>query len=64
VARYFGGAFVPADMLRRWSIWGSPEACRERLAEFEAAGITHVKLVVGAPDPFPQIDRLARDVLS
>jgi alkanesulfonate monooxygenase SsuD/methylene tetrahydromethanopterin reductase-like flavin-dependent oxidoreductase (luciferase family) len=63
VSRYFGGAFVPEDMLRRWSIWGSPQACRERLAQLEAAGITHVKLVVGAPDAFRQIDRLAREVL-
>ena len=44
--------------MERWAIWGEPEACRERLALFEDAGIRHVKLVIGAPDPLSQLDRI------
>jgi alkanesulfonate monooxygenase SsuD/methylene tetrahydromethanopterin reductase-like flavin-dependent oxidoreductase (luciferase family) len=64
VERYFAGASVPEDMIRRWSIWGSPAHIRERLAELEEAGVRHVKLVVGAEDVFPQIERLSASVLT
>lgn len=56
ISRYFDGAPVSDDTVRRWSIWGPPEMCRERLHEFAEAGVQHIKLVIGASDPFPQFD--------
>jgi alkanesulfonate monooxygenase SsuD/methylene tetrahydromethanopterin reductase-like flavin-dependent oxidoreductase (luciferase family) len=64
VERYFAGASVPDDMIRRWSIWGPPARIREQLAELEEAGIQHVKLVVGAEDVFAQVDKLSTSVLT
>jgi alkanesulfonate monooxygenase SsuD/methylene tetrahydromethanopterin reductase-like flavin-dependent oxidoreductase (luciferase family) len=58
VAHYFEGAAIPDETIERWSIWGEPAACRERLTAFEEAGIRHVKLVIGAPDPASQLERV------
>jgi alkanesulfonate monooxygenase SsuD/methylene tetrahydromethanopterin reductase-like flavin-dependent oxidoreductase (luciferase family) len=58
VEHYFAGASIPDETIERWSIWGEPAACRERLAAFEDAGIRHVKLVLGAPDPASQLERV------
>jgi alkanesulfonate monooxygenase SsuD/methylene tetrahydromethanopterin reductase-like flavin-dependent oxidoreductase (luciferase family) len=49
--------------VERWAIWGEPEACRERLALFADAGIRHVKLVIGAPDPVSQFGRIVDTVV-
>jgi alkanesulfonate monooxygenase SsuD/methylene tetrahydromethanopterin reductase-like flavin-dependent oxidoreductase (luciferase family) len=56
VRRYFGGAPIPDEVIRRWSIWGSVDSCEERLAAFDAAGIRHVKLVLASSDPLTQFD--------
>lgn len=61
---YFNGAFVSEETIRRWSVWGSPQECKERLAEFEEVGVQHVKIVVGAEDPFPQLDILLSGIIA
>ncbi|MHB8621047.1 MAG: LLM class flavin-dependent oxidoreductase, partial [Chloroflexota bacterium] len=48
IRRYFGGASVPDEIIKRWSIYGPPEECRRQLMEFEAAGVDHFKFVIGA----------------
>jgi alkanesulfonate monooxygenase SsuD/methylene tetrahydromethanopterin reductase-like flavin-dependent oxidoreductase (luciferase family) len=63
VERYFEGAHIPDETVERWAIWGEPEACRERLARFADAGLGHVKLVIGAPDPVSQFDRIVDAVV-
>jgi probable F420-dependent oxidoreductase len=54
---------VPEDLVREIFIFGTPEQMRERLAEFEAAGITTFVLsAMCAPADVPTfIDGLARD---
>jgi alkanesulfonate monooxygenase len=64
VVSYFNGAFVPEEIVRRWSVWGSPQQCKEQLAAFEEAGIRHVKFVIGAEDPISQIETLICEVLT
>jgi alkanesulfonate monooxygenase SsuD/methylene tetrahydromethanopterin reductase-like flavin-dependent oxidoreductase (luciferase family) len=62
IRTYFSGAAVSQETVKRWSIWGSIEACRERLHEYEEAGVRHVKFVIAAGDPASQWDVLMRTV--
>jgi probable F420-dependent oxidoreductase len=52
----------PEDLVREIFVFGSPEAMKERLAEFEAAGITSFSLLlVGEPSGYGDlIDAMAR----
>jgi alkanesulfonate monooxygenase SsuD/methylene tetrahydromethanopterin reductase-like flavin-dependent oxidoreductase (luciferase family) len=64
VHRYFEGAEIPDETIERWAIWGPADACLERLAEFETAGIRHVKLVIGSSDPFEQLERISTEIAA
>ncbi|MGH7905269.1 MAG: LLM class flavin-dependent oxidoreductase [Candidatus Binataceae bacterium] len=61
---YFNGAPVSEETVTRWSITGPPEVCRQRLAEFEQAGVNQVELVIADPVPFRQYDLIVNKVLS
>ena len=52
----------PDDLVREIFVFGTPEAMKERLAEFEAGGITSFSLLLfGEPSGYGElIDSLAR----
>jgi len=64
ITEYFDGAPVPDETIRRWSIWGTPEECRERITEFVEAGLEHAKFVIAAVDPIPQAELLVSKVVG
>lgn len=55
---YFNGADVSDETVKRWSIWGSRQACRERIESFREAGVGHVKFVLAARDATAEFDSL------
>jgi len=60
VRTYFNEAPVAEETVKRWSIWGSPQDCRQRLQEYGEAGVNHVKFVIAASDPTSQIHSLMK----
>jgi alkanesulfonate monooxygenase SsuD/methylene tetrahydromethanopterin reductase-like flavin-dependent oxidoreductase (luciferase family) len=61
---YFNGDPVSDGTLNRWSVYGPPEMCREKLAALEAAGMDHIELVIGEMEPFKQFELVVNQVLS
>lgn len=61
---YFNGDPISDATLERWAVYGPPETCRERLAALEAAGMQHIGLVIGEPEPFGQFELVVKQVLS
>jgi len=61
---YFNGDPISDETLHRWSVCGTPEMCREKLAALEAAGMEHIELVIGAMEPFEQFRLVVDKVLS
>jgi alkanesulfonate monooxygenase SsuD/methylene tetrahydromethanopterin reductase-like flavin-dependent oxidoreductase (luciferase family) len=64
MSMYFNGDPISDGTLERWSVYGPPEMCRERLAALEAAGMKHIELVIGEPEPFAQFELVVNRVLS
>ncbi len=60
----FNGDPVSDGTLDRWAVYGPPEMCREKLAALEAAGMEHIELVIGEPEPFRQFELVVNQVLS
>jgi alkanesulfonate monooxygenase SsuD/methylene tetrahydromethanopterin reductase-like flavin-dependent oxidoreductase (luciferase family) len=61
---YFNGDPISDETLHRWAVYGPPAMCRERLAALEAAGMEHIGLVIGEPEPFGQFELVVKTVLS
>ena len=51
------------ETIERWTIYGPPERCAERLAAYAAAGANAFQFVLAAQDQLAQIRRIAGDVL-
>lgn len=64
IRTYFDGAEMDPETMRRWVIAGEPAECRERIAEFVAAGVQHFKLVIGSDDVLSQASRLVTEVVE
>ncbi|MFN8524150.1 MAG: LLM class flavin-dependent oxidoreductase [Chloroflexota bacterium] len=50
------------ETIERWTIYGPPERCVERMAEYCAAGVNAFQLVIAAEDQTAQIERIAATV--
>jgi alkanesulfonate monooxygenase SsuD/methylene tetrahydromethanopterin reductase-like flavin-dependent oxidoreductase (luciferase family) len=59
----FHGPPVPRDLVERWGVSGTAERIANRLAEYVEQGVTLFQLVVGSPDEFGQMARLANEML-
>jgi 5,10-methylenetetrahydromethanopterin reductase len=64
ITLYFNGAPISDDTLNRWSIAGPPEVCRERIAEFAAAGINHIGMVIAEREPWRQFELIVNKVIN
>ena len=54
---------VPEDTIRRWTIFGDPDACIKQMQPFADAGVKIFNICVRARDMFSQVRAIARDVL-
>ena len=59
----FHGPPIRDDVVDRWAVAGPPENIAARLNEFIDVGVTHFQLVVGDPDQFGQMKKIADQVL-
>lgn len=59
----FHGPPVPADLVRRWGVAGSPRSVAEQLARYGEQGVTLFQLVIGSPDELGQMKRLGEEML-
>lgn len=64
MSMYFNGDPISDGTLHRWAVYGPPEMCREKLAALEAAGMQHIGLVIGEPEPYGQFELVVNRVLS
>lgn len=64
IRRYFHGAPVDRETVKRWSIWGPPERCRQQIQNYAEAGADQIKFHVAARDPRDQIDELVESVIN
>jgi len=54
---------VPEDTIRRWTIFGDPDACIKQMQPFADAGIQVFNICVRARDMFSQVRAIAKDIL-
>ena len=54
---------VPEDTIRRWTIFGDPDACIKQMQPFADAGVKVFNICVRARDMFSQVRAIAKDVL-
>ena len=59
----FHGPPVPADLVGRWGVVGSPRSVAEQLARYVEQGVTLFQLVIGSSDELGQMKRLGEEVL-
>ena len=59
----FHGPPIRDDVVDRWAVAGPPEHIAARLNEFIDVGVTHFQLVIGDPDQFGQMKKIADRVL-
>lgn len=55
---------TPFERFERYTIYGTPERWRQRLAEFAEAGVRHVNLVFAGGDVQGQMVRFASEVMG
>ena len=59
----FHGPPIRDDVVDRWAVAGPPEQIAARLNEYIAAGVRIFQIVIGSPDQFGQMHRIAEQVL-
>lgn len=59
----FHGPPVWDDVVDRWAVAGPPEAVAAKLQGYIDVGVKVIQMVVGSPDQFGQMKRLANEVL-
>lgn len=59
----FHGPPVPADLVQRWGVVGSPRSVAEQLSRYVEQGVTLFQLVIGSRDERGQMKRLGQEVL-
>jgi probable F420-dependent oxidoreductase len=56
-------AYVPDEIVDRFTVLGPVEACREKLSELEALGVTEFNVYTTVPEPEAVIESYGRDII-
>ena len=55
--------YVPDEIVDRFCVLGSVDACRAKLSELEALGVTEFNFYTTIPDPEPVIETYGREII-
>jgi alkanesulfonate monooxygenase SsuD/methylene tetrahydromethanopterin reductase-like flavin-dependent oxidoreductase (luciferase family) len=63
IEAYFGN-LVDDQTIERWSIYGTPDECIERIEEYKEAGVQVMKLIIGSKDQVSMLQKASEEVLQ